>query len=87
MTVGPIGGGAAAGTPVGGGQVIHAGGGAPIWLHLLRLQTDTHTYEVECMNRPCMLGNKQINLGDSVTFRTDNKWCYMAPGPNAPKRK
>jgi len=84
VTVVPMG-GAPTGAPAGGGMVMHPGGGAPVWFHLLRIQTDTHVYEVECTNKPCVLWDKQIKLGDSVTLRTDKKWIYLIPDPSDPR--
>ena len=64
---------------------MRVGGSAPVWIHLLRIQTTTDVFEVECAKLPCMMGAKQINLGDSITFRSDKKWLYVAPDPNDPK--
>jgi hypothetical protein len=83
----PIGGpppmaGAPAGAPAGGGMVM-MGGGAPQWVHVLRIQTAGKIYQLECSTKPCKIANKEIALGDSLSFRVDKKWAYMSVGAQA----
>jgi len=70
----PIGGPAPAGGPV----II--GGGAPQWVHVLRIQTDGNVYQLECSSKPCTLGSKEIALGDSLNLRVDKKHAYLSSG-------
>jgi hypothetical protein len=77
------------GTPVGGapaGGHVVMGGGAPQWLHVLRIQTATKVYQLEGSTKPGKLANKEIELGDTITLRTDKKekHTYLSSDPYDP---
>jgi len=78
------------GTPVGGahpgGGTIMIGGG-PQWVHVLRIQTDGKIYQLECSSKPCTLADKEIALGDTLTFRVDKKSAYLSSDPQNPKEE
>jgi len=54
------------------------GGGAPQWVHVLRIQTAGKIYQLECSGKPCAITNKEIALGDAVTLRADKKHAYLS---------
>jgi hypothetical protein len=66
-----------AGAPAGGGMVM-VGGGAPQWVHVLRIQTAGKIYQLECSGKPCALTNKEIGLGDTLALRVDKKHAYLS---------
>ena len=72
----PMAGAPVAGAP-GGGMMI-GGGGAPQWVHVLRIQTAGKIYQLECSGKPCAIANKEIALGDGVTLRADKKHAYLS---------
>jgi hypothetical protein len=78
------------GTPMGGahpgGQTIMIGGG-PQWVHVLRIQTGSRIYQLECSSRPCALADKEIALGDTLTLRVDKKWAYLSSDAPNPKEE
>lgn len=69
------------GAPAAGGPVMMGGGGAPIWVHVLRIQTAGKIYQLECSKKPCALANQEIALGDTLTLRVDKKHAYLSAGP------
>ncbi|MGA9040798.1 MAG: hypothetical protein WB421_09705 [Terriglobales bacterium] len=66
-----------AGAPAGGGMVM-MGGGAPQWVHVLRIQTGGKIYQLECSGKPCALADKEIALGDTLSLRVDKKHAYLS---------
>jgi hypothetical protein len=88
------GGGPVTVVPVSGGQAGTAGqpmaiggGGGPVWVHSVRVKTDSGVYELECSTKPCALGDKQIGLGETLTFRFDKKHAYLTPDPSKPSQQ
>ena len=65
------------GAPRAGGGVV-MGGGAPRWVHLLRVQAGKHIYLLECSGKPCEVDKKQIDLGDPLAIRAEKKWAYLS---------
>jgi len=81
----PIVGVPVSGTPTGGaapGGGVVLGGGAPQWEHIMRVQTATDIYEMECSAKPCKIAGKEVSLGDTVAFRADKKWAYIDEQPS-----
>ncbi len=70
-----------AGAPASGGTVTMGGGGAPQWVHILRIQSAGKIYQLECSRKPCMLANKEIGLGDTLSLRADKKHAYLSAEP------
>lgn len=77
------------GAPAAGGPVMMGGGGAPQWVHVLRIQTAGNIYQLECSKKPCALANKEIALGDTLKLRADKKHAYLSAGPqnSAPEQE
>jgi hypothetical protein len=67
--------------PAGGGMIMLGGGGAPQWVHVLRIQTAGKIYQVECSGKHCMVDNKEIGLGDTLALRVDKKNAYLSGDP------
>lgn len=84
IPTGPVMGTPVGGAPAGGGMVM--GGGAPQWLHVLRIQTAGKVYQLEGSTKPGKLANKEIELGDAITLRTDKKekHAYLSTVPYDP---
>jgi len=74
----PITGISVGGAPGAGGAVMMGGGGPPPWVHVLRIQTAGKIYQLECSRKPCMLENKEIELGDALALRVDKKHAYLS---------
>jgi len=72
-----------AGAAPGASAPVMMGGGAPQWEHVMRIQTTSKIYQLECSSKPCKIANKEVSLGDSVSFRVDKKWAYIASQPSA----
>ena len=72
------------GPPAAGGTVMMGGGGAPQWVHVLRIQTAGDIYQLECSGKACKLANKEIELGDTLTLRIDKKHAYLNSDPSSP---
>jgi len=75
------------GGPPAGGATIMLGGSKPQWVHVLRIQTGDKIYQLECSSKPCALADKEIALGDALTFRADKKWAYLASGTPGAKEE
>ncbi|MFZ1918267.1 MAG: hypothetical protein WAU58_11885 [Terriglobales bacterium] len=67
--------------PGGGATIMIGGGGKPQWVHVLRIQTAGKIYQLECSSKPCMVANKEIELGDTLVLRADKKHAYVSAGP------
>jgi len=37
-------------------------------------------FQLECSRKPCEIDQKQIELGDTLTLRTEKKWAYVSFG-------
>ena len=74
------------GAPAGGGMVV-MGRSAPQWVHVLRIQTGGKIYQLECSSKPCMLADKEIALGDTLTLSVDKKSAYLSSDPPSPKEE
>jgi len=72
------------GAPTAGHPVMMGGGGAPQWVHVLRIQTAGKIYQLECSSKPCTVANKQVGLGDTLALRTDKKHAYLCSNPQTP---
>lgn len=83
IPVGPVAGVPVGGAPTGGGTVMVGGGGAPQWVHVLRIQTAGKIYQLECSSKPCAVGGKEVGLGDTLTVRTDKKHAYVSTDAQA----
>ncbi len=66
------------GAPMGAPRPGGGGGGGPRWVHLLRLQSGNKMFQLECSRKPCEIDKKQIELGDTLTLRTEKKWAYVS---------
>lgn len=71
-----------AGAPA-GGMMIGGGGGAPVWVHVLRIRTAGRIYQLECSKKPCSIGTTEIGLGDTLTVHTDKKHAYVSASGDA----
>lgn len=80
IPTGPVTGIPVGGAPGSGGMQMGGGGGAPPWVHILRIQTAGKIYQLECSKKPCRAANKEIALGDALSFRVDKKWAYLSGG-------
>jgi len=80
----PVMGGPMGGAPAAGRPVMMGGGGAPQWVHVLRIQTAGKIYQLECSGKPCKLANKEIALGDTLALRADKKHAFLSSDPQSP---
>lgn len=88
--VAPLNGGVVTGVPVTGGPPIvgmpigaaahggAVGGGAPPWVHLLRVRAGDTIYQLECSTKPCEIDKTPIGLGDTLVVRAEKKWAYVS---------
>lgn len=67
--------GVATGGPAAGGM---QGGGAPPWVHLLRVRAGNTIYQLECSTKPCEIDKTPIGLGDTLVVRAEKKWAYVS---------
>ncbi|MGA2654137.1 MAG: hypothetical protein ABSF28_26750, partial [Terracidiphilus sp.] len=86
----PMNGGFVTGVPVTGGPPIVGmatggaaaggmhGGGAPPWVHLLRVRAGDTIYQLECSAKPCAIDKTPIGLGDTLVVRAEKKWAYVS---------
>jgi hypothetical protein len=82
MATGPVMGIPIGGAPMGaahaGGAVM--GGGAPPWVHILRVRVGETIYQLEGSAKPCELDKKPVELGDTLAIRVEKKWAYLSSG-------
>jgi hypothetical protein len=50
------------------------------WIRLLRVRVGENIYQLECSANSCELDKKQIELGDTLVIRVENKWAYLSSG-------
>lgn len=48
------------------------------WVHILRVQTASHIYDLACSGRTCALNGTPIQTGDALTVRVEKKWAYVS---------
>jgi hypothetical protein len=46
----------------------------------MRVRVGENIYQLECSANSCELDNKQIELGDTLVIRVENKWAYISTG-------
>ncbi len=50
------------------------------WVHVLRVQTASHIYDLACGGRACWLSGRPVQTGDPLALRIEKKWAYLSSG-------
>jgi len=48
------------------------------WVHILRVQTASHVYDLACSGHVCALDGNHMQFGDPLALRVKGKWAYVS---------